>query len=164
MPNAELDPYDCDCGWLERAANDPSNPIWFDAEVNEYYLRAGASDAHAQHVIRFCPWCGGDAPVSHRDTLFEVITPEESIRVTQLWKGLGTREDVVKAWGPPNEYIAQGFGETEKEEQGKPTRTVYYDVMRYNNLSSTAVIDVILCAGERVLFSYSTKPKAAHEG
>ncbi|HEY1286835.1 MAG TPA: hypothetical protein VGF58_00810, partial [Burkholderiales bacterium] len=143
----------------ERAANDPSNPIKFDAEVNEYYLRAGQSDAHARYVIRFCPWCGEDAPVSHRDRLFEVITPEETIRVTQLWKGLRTREDVLKAWGPPDEHFPHGFGETEKEEDGKATRTVYYDLMRYNNLSPTAVVDVILCAGERVMFSYSTKSK-----
>jgi hypothetical protein len=164
MANAGLDPYDCDCRWLERAANDPSNPIEFDAEVNEYYLRAGKSDAHARHVIRFCPWCGGDAPVSHRNRFFEVITPEETIRVTQLWKGLRTRNDVLRAWGLPNEQLPQGYGETEKEEDGKPTRTVYYDVMRYNNLSPTAVVDVILCAGDRVMFTYYNKTKTNHEG
>ena len=164
MPNAGLDPYDCGCGWLERAANDPSNPIEFDSQVNEYYLRAGKPEGEARYLIKFCPWCGGDAPVSCREALFEVVTPEETMRITQLWKGLRTREDVIKAWGPPDEHVAQGYGETEREEAGKPTRTVYYDVMRYNNLSATAVVDVILRAGEGVMFTYYTKPRATHEG
>ena len=58
MPNAGLDPYACDCGWLERAANDPSVPIGFDAQVNEYYLQAGTPggvevrvDVHVREVV-----------------------------------------------------------------------------------------------------------------
>jgi hypothetical protein len=163
MPNAGLDPYACDCGWLERAANDPSNPIGFDPTVNEYYLKSGSSEGEARHVINFCPWCGGDAPVSHRDGLFEVVTPEEGIRLKQLWTNLRTRQDVLNAWGPPDEEIPQGYGEGGEAKSGEPSRTVYYDVMRYNRLSDTAVVDVILCPGERVMFSYTTKPKG-HEG
>lgn len=159
MPNAGLDPYACDCGWLARAANDPSVPIGFDAAVNEYYLKAGAGDGEAKYVMRFCPWCGGDAPVSHRDTLFQVITPEESMRLRSLWSTLRTRDDVVAAWGEPDEHVPQGYGETQPERDGKPERTVQHDLMRYNNLSPTAVVDVILCAGDRVMFTYFTKLK-----
>lgn len=160
MPNAGLDPYACDCGWLERAANDPSVPIGFDPQVNEYFLRAGTpGGVEAHYVIRFCPSCGGDAPVSHRAGLFEVITPKESVRLKELTTGLRTRADVIKAWGPPDEEIPDGYGETEPERGDKPTRTVRFDVMRYNKLSTTAVVDVILHAGDRVMFSYTTKPK-----
>jgi len=163
MPNAGLDPYACDCGWLERAANDPSVPIGFDPQVNEYFLRAGTpGGVEAHQVIRFCPWCGGDAPVSHRGALFEVITPEESVRLQGLWKGLRTREDVIKAWGLPDEELPKAYGETERGEHDKPTRTVHFDVMRYNKLSPTAVVDVILRAGEEVMFSYSTKAKPSN--
>ena len=160
MPNAALDPYACDCGWLARAADDPSVPIGFDAQVNEYYLKAGTGEAEAHYVLKFCPWCGGDAPVSHRDTLFEVITPEEGVRLKNLWSTLRTRDDVDRAWGAPDELIPQGYAEMEPEKDGKPGRTVHHDVMRYNNLSSTAVVDVILCPGNRVMFTYFTKPKA----
>lgn len=160
MPNAGLDPYACDCGWLERAANDPSVPIGFDAQVNEYFLRAGTpGGVEARYFIRFCPNCGGDVPVSHRERLFEVITPEESFRLQQLSKGLRTRDDVVRSWGPPDEEILDGYGETEPERDGEPTRTVRCDVMRYSKLSPTAVVDVIVRAGDRVMFSYTTKPK-----
>jgi hypothetical protein len=159
MPNAALDPYACDCGWLPRAADDPSVPIGFDAEVNEYYLKAGTGETDARWVLKFCPWCGGDAPVSHRDTLFEVITPEEGMRLKNLWSPLRTREDVLQTWGPPDEQLPQGYAETGLEQNGTPGRTVHYDVMRYNNLSPTAVVDVILFPGDRVLFTYFTKPK-----
>ena len=160
MPNAKLDPYDCGCGWLENAANDPSVPIGFDPQVNEYFLRTGApGGVEAHHIIRFCPNCGGDAPVSHRGNLFEAITPEERVRLEKLWSSMRTRDDVVRAWGPPDEHIPQGFGETEPELEGRAPRTVKFDIMRYNNLSPIAVVDVILHVGDRVVFSYSGKPK-----
>jgi hypothetical protein len=144
--------------------NDPSVPIGFDPQVNEYFLRTGRpGGVEAHYIIRFCPNCGGDAPVSHRGNLFEVVTPEERIRLEQLWSNLRTKDDVIRAWGPPDEQIPQGFGETEPERRGSSPRTVKYDIMRYNNLSPTAVVDVILHAGDRVLFSYSGKPKD-HEG
>jgi hypothetical protein len=162
MANAELDPYACDCGWLERAANDLSVPIGFDPKVNEYFLRAGSPGGVEAHwVIRFCPNCGGDAPVSHRGSLFEVIIPEEQIRLEQLWSNLRTRDDVIRAWGPPDEHIPQGYGETEPDRGDRPPRTVKCDIMRYNNLSTTAVVDVILRAGDSVMFSYSPKPRVS---
>ena len=161
MANAGLDPYACGCGWLEGAANDPSVPIGFDAQVNEYYLRGGTPEVgESRHVIRFCPSCGGDAPVSHRASLFEVITPEETVRLQNLWSGLKTREEVIRAWGKPDDEIPTGYAETEPNKDGSLGRTVHYEVMRYNNLSPTAVVDVILGAGERVRFSHWTKPKS----
>jgi len=36
---------------------------------------------------------------------------------------------------------------------------VKFDIMRYKNLSPIAVVDVILHVGDRVVFSYSGKPK-----
>ena len=160
MPNTGLDPYDCDCGWLQQAANDSSVPVGFDSATNEYYLRVGTrAEVEARYVIRYCPNCGGDAPVSHRETLFEVITPEEHMRLRTLWSNLHTRDDVLRAWGPPDEVIPQGYSEGQPERPGEPKRTVNFDVMRYNKVSPAAVMDVILCAGERVMFTYYTKPK-----
>jgi hypothetical protein len=161
MANAGLDPYACECGWLERAANDPSVPIGFDAQVNEYYLRGGMPGGiEAKYVIRFCPSCGGDAPVSHRASLFEVLTPEEMIRLQKLWSDLRTRDDVIRAWGKPDEEIPNAYSETEPEKGGNPDRNVAYEVMRYNGLSGSAVVDVILGAGEGVRFSCFPKPKS----
>jgi len=160
MPNAGLDPYACDCGWLQRAANDPSMPIGFDSQVNEYYLRAGTPDAaDAHYVIRFCPNCGGDAPVSHRDHLFTVLSPGETIQLQESFKELRTRGDVIRKWGSPDEEIPAGYAETEPEQPNAASKTVTFDVMRYKSVSPNAVVDVILCAGERVKFMYFSKPK-----
>jgi hypothetical protein len=160
MPNAGLDPYECDCGWLERAANDPSVPIGFDAQTNEYFLRAGTpGDAEAHHVIKFCPWCGGDAPVSHRTSLFEVVTPEETIRLHEFMSKSRTRDDVIREWGPPDEYIDNGYTETEPQRPDTPARTVTFDVMRYKKVSQSAVVDVILGGGDRVRYTYYPKVK-----
>ena len=155
MANAGLDPYECGCGWLEKAANDPSVPIAFDSEVNEYYLEMTGG----RMVIRFCPWCGGDAPVSHRDSLFEVVTPDEIMRLKALTSHLRTRDDVIRAWGQPDEEIRSGYSETGLELNGVPSPTVSFDLMRYNNLSQTVVMDVILRADDRVMFSHSPKPR-----
>ncbi len=164
MPNAKLDPYDCDCGWLERAANDTSIPIGFDAKVNEYYLRTGTpGGVEAHYVIKFCPNCGGDAPVSHRHSLFNVLTPEEMMQLQVLFRDLRTRDDVIGTWGQPDEQIPNGYGETAPRQPDSAPRTVTLDVMRYNNVSPNAVIDVLLCAGDRVRFTYYPKARQ-HEG
>lgn len=162
MANAGLDPYACGCGWLERAANDPSVPIGFDAQVNEYYLRGGTpGGVESKYVIRFCPSCGGDAPVSHRESLFEVITPEELVRLQTLRSGLKTKADVLRAWGKPDDEIPNGYSETEPPKDGTPGRRVEYDVMRYHGLSQTAVVDVIVGAHAQVRFSCFPKRKSA---
>ena len=155
-----LTPYACECGWLERAADDPSVPIGFDSQVNEYYLKAGSPcSIEGQYVIHYCPSCGGSAPPSHRDSLFVVVTPDERMRLQESWSTLRTRDEVLRTWGPPDEEIPDGYGETEPEREGKPSRTVNFDVMRYNNLSETAVVDVVVCAGGRVMFTYCPKAK-----
>jgi hypothetical protein len=160
MPNAGLDPYECDCRWLEQAANDPTVPIGFDPKVNEYYLKTGTpGGVEAHYVIRFCPNCGGDAPVSHRGNMSEVVTPEERVRLQKSWSNLRTRDDVVRAWGQPDEQIRNGYSETEPHRTNAASRTVTFDLMRYNNLSAIAVVDVILCAGDRVMFMYHGKAK-----
>ena len=155
MPNAGLDPYACDCGWLERAANDPSIPIGFDPKVNEYYVEMSGSLGQA--TIRFCPWCGGDAPVSHRADLFAVVTAEEAMRIRELTELLRTRADVTAAWGAPDEEVQGGYSETDPAKDGAPAKTIAFDVMRYNNISPTAVVDVILRASDRVMFMHYPK-------
>ena len=165
MPNTGLDPYACDCGWLERAANDPSVPIGFDVQTNEYFLRAGtAGQAEAHYVIRFCPSCGGDAPVSHRASLFEVVTAGETIRLHEFMSKPHTRDDVVREWGPPDEYLDNGYSETEPQKPDAPARTATFDVMRYKNVSKNAVVDVILGGADRVRFTYYPKVKQKNEG
>ena len=56
MPNAGLDPYACDCGWLAKAADEPAVPISFDAQTNEYYIEMrGSGQLKGRMFISFLP-------------------------------------------------------------------------------------------------------------
>jgi hypothetical protein len=54
-------PARCKCGWLERAADEPVNPVLFDAKMGEFQLHP-SDDGYS--VLYHCPWCGGSAPRS----------------------------------------------------------------------------------------------------
>src|SRR6267143_2746651 len=148
MPNANLDPYDCDCGWLDRAADDPSMPLGFDAETNEYYIEM-KGHVQGRALIRFCPSCGGDAPVSKRDDLFHVVAAEDQMRVHEFATELRTKADVLNKWGTPDEEVRSGYGMPDTESR----RTVLLDILRYSNIVPTAIVEVIVRPDERVNIS-----------
>jgi hypothetical protein len=100
----------CHCGLLKSFVSDPSVPIYFDKEMNEYYLKCN----HDSHLIMtFCFRCGGQLPQSHRSDMF--ITPykeeEEDIR-TKL-SSVRSVEEVIAAIG-----IADTIDETGNEKEG----------------------------------------------
>ena len=163
MPNAGLDPYDCDCDWLARAADDPAVPIEFDPQTNEYYVVVrGAGQIEGRMIIRFCPNCGGDAPVSKREELFRPVTAEDMVRVQQLNEELHTKADVLAKWGKPDAEIRGGYAIPESNRKGG--RTVMFDVLRYNDILPSAVVDVIVRHDDTVSISYMPKARVTHEG
>jgi hypothetical protein len=163
MPSAGLDPYDCDCGWLARAADEPAVPIGFDPQTNEYYIQMGGlGELKGRMFIRFCPSCGGDAPVSKRDELFHPVAAEDQIRIQQFNEELRTKADVLAKWGKPDEEIRGGYSIPESNQEG--ARTVTFDVLRYNGILQSAVLDVIVRHNETVSISYIPKARVAHEG
>jgi hypothetical protein len=163
MPNAGLDPYDCDCGWLDRAANDPAVPIGFDDRTNEYYVEVrGNGGVEGRMLIRYCPSCGGDAPVSKRRQLFHPVSMDDQLTVQQFNGELHTRDDVLAKWGVPDEEIRGGYAIPESSYEG--ARTMVFDVLRYNNVLGTAVVDVIVRPDDTVSISYMPKARVPHEG
>lgn len=160
MSGAQLDPY----GWLEDAAADPSVPIAFDAEVNEYYIEVKKGDIEARMIIKFCPNCGGDAPVSTRGDLFSVVSMEDRTRVHELARKLRTKADVLAAWGQPDEEFPNGYGTSEPDKEGRLGPTVLFDLLRYNNVLPTAIVEVIVRPDDRINLTYSARSKRTHEG
>ncbi len=86
----------CSCGFLEQAADDPNLPIRFDPLVGEYHFEfpspfAGEAcpEAKAQLTIYHCPFCGGAAPPSKRDTLFTNISDQEAAAAVPAVRGDG---------------------------------------------------------------------------
>jgi hypothetical protein len=98
-------------------------------------------------IIKFCPNCGGDAPVSTRGDLASVVSMEDQARIHELARKFHTKADILAAWGEPDEEFPNG-----------------YDLLRYNNVLSSAVVEVIVRPDERINFVYHARPKAAHEG
>jgi hypothetical protein len=57
----------CSCTYLQREAAEPSSPIQFDTEMQEYQLAHLSGGGHS--MIYHCPWCGGVAPRSQRERI-----------------------------------------------------------------------------------------------
>jgi hypothetical protein len=165
MPNAGLDPYDCDCDWLQNAADDPNIPIGFDRDTNEYYIEMrGLGEFQGRAIIRFCPNCGGDASVSKRGGLFQPVATHDQICIRQFADELKTKADVLAKWGKPDEEIRNGYGMPERDKGDQPWRTVLMDLWRYNQIVPTAVVEVIVRPDDRVTISYSPRANVIHEG
>jgi len=125
----------CKCGYLERSANDPDNPVFFDREVNEYHFRGAGHKLAIYH----CPFCGGKASDSHRENLFAVIPFEESNRLHELTKNIKTLEETLSVLGEP-EYETPEIVTEIKENEAPITRT--FRSYTYRTLSKVA--DVII--------------------
>ena len=151
----------CDCGVLEDAANDPSMPITFNAQLNEYYIER-KGELGGELLIYHCPFCGGSAPKSKRGSLFFTVTAEEMHRLRDIAVDVKTVSDALLKFGEPDQDIPSGYGETSPKQNGGPTRTQFFRVLRYQNLSETAVVDFVVQGEEVVSFTYS--PKGKHDG
>ena len=124
MPNKKLPP--CKCGYLEREADDADSPIKFDARTNEFYFAYETEYAkQGRLIIYHCPFCGGRAPESKRDTLFHTVSEREKRRLSLLTKNLRTVQEVLTTLGPPDRDMPAGAGVTIPERGGKPEKTEF---------------------------------------
>src|SRR5258708_6746835 len=97
MPNP--DAPECRCGLLHRLAKEPSVPIVFDSELNEYHIEG---EGGGRVMVYHCPFCGGRTPKSRRDDLFMHITRAEHERLRGIVRNLGSLSDVFATLGPPD--------------------------------------------------------------
>jgi hypothetical protein len=125
----------CTCDYLQNAADDPGNPIVFDAQTAEYQF---SYDDGAMLVIYHCPFCGGAAPESKRALLFEQIPEAEQERLGKLLHGITTIDAAIKKFGKPD---FEGVSTSKHpERQDKPPRIEHHRDIRYHNLSDIAEI------------------------
>jgi hypothetical protein len=151
MPREYL-PF-CDCGWLERAARDPTCPIEFDPELNEYHLKK----ANGYSLIYHCPFCAGRAPKSLRAKMFATVSSEETIRLHQLTKNLKTEKQVLKHLGVPTKVLDPGVMCAGPDKGDKPGEIRACKSLRYDNHSDTATINVNVGRHVNVSISFSGK-------
>jgi hypothetical protein len=84
-----------------------------------------------------------------------------------LAQELRTRADVLAKLGQPDEEIPNGSSQIApaifwsapdfSTKDGQSSRMMSFDVMRYYNLSPTAIVDFIVRPDDRVSFSHALK-------
>lgn len=149
------DNYPCNCGSLERAAEDPANPIIFDSKFNEYQLEYQAASGPAQMMIYYCPLCGGKAPESKRDRFFSRISNEEFRRLSNMTKNIRTIEDAIKALGAPE--VDSHVEVTSPIKDMKPEVRKAFRSIVYSNLSETADIRITDYLEDKVRVQFEGK-------
>jgi uncharacterized protein DUF6980 len=148
----------CTCDYLQSAANDPDNPIIFDARTSEYQFTYQEPDCEgrAMLVIYHCPFCGGAAPESKRELLFAAISREEEERLAELMEPIKTIEDALAAFGPPD---FDGHSSSRRPEaSGQPPTIEHFRNIRYENLSEVAAIWITEQAHGRIFWELQGKP------
>ena len=115
--------HDCACGLLERWASDSSLAFEFNSQLNEYHIihidPITRREGGAKIMVYFCPGCGGNAPRSKRDQLFEQVSDDELEEYSNLLAGAKTIEDLVRVLGQPSEISGPTkFPQTQKEIYG----------------------------------------------
>jgi hypothetical protein len=131
----------CACRHLQQAADEPANPVVFDAKMNEYHLThldLAGTGRHGHSIIRYCYWCGGAAPRSKHGTFVAHITDAESRRLQELGAGVKTVEEAVAKFGPPDEDHAEGLRTKSPASDTEPSVVRSYRLLRYTGLSETA--------------------------
>src|SRR5262245_1615682 len=106
--HASVTDVPCTCQYLDKAANDPDNPITFDEDTNEYHFNYRTSEqgvecsCPAMLVVYHCPFCGGVAPKTKRGLLFAKIPKEEETRLKCLLAPIQTISDAIENFGTPD--------------------------------------------------------------
>jgi hypothetical protein len=156
---------ECQCGGLERMADDLKDPIEFDPRLNEYHIiRKGAS---GYSLVYFCPLCGGRAPKSKRGGLFQQLDGAEQTRLFESTKNLATVPEVIASLGEPDIRRPVGMMVFATEKPGTPQTVQSYPMMIYSNLSQVADVHVTVYPNDKVGITFQSKPmlvKQTHEG
>jgi hypothetical protein len=139
----------CTCRFLERAAEEPTVPIVFDARMNEYHIMNVGKDRRGRTNIYHCPFCGGAAPLSKRHSLFATITSTEAERLYQLTSGVKTFEEVVAKFGELDDDLDPGMKLHTPGSDAEPPKVVSYRTLTYKRLSKTAEVVFIDYGPER---------------
>lgn len=141
----------CKCGALQRAAEEPSIPIVFDARLNEYHITNIGRDKRGYSNVYHCFFCGGAAPPSKRHTFFATITAAEVERLDKLTYDVKTVKAAFARFGKPEEDLDVGLRTHSKASDTEPTTITSYRTFTYKNLSKTADVVFTDYSSERGL-------------
>ncbi len=144
----------CKCSWLERAAAEPENPVFFDSKMGEYQLRHSDGGYSA---LQHCPWCGGAAPKSKRSSFFASVPSSEWSRLASLTAGVKTVEEAVQKFGPPESGDSQGLTIYPSSHEREPQRAESYRTVTFSNMSKVANVVLHDYGPKGIGFSFTAK-------
>jgi hypothetical protein len=157
--HASVTDIPCTCGYLERAADDPANPIVFDQQTSEYqftYQEPGL-DGRSMLVIYHCPFCGGAAPESRRDLLFAAISTAEQDRLAQVLAPIETIQQALDTLGPPQMDDFSVERNLRRDEPNNPPTIQRCRELLYTMLSEVADVRITENSTGRVSWMLSGK-------
>ena len=138
----------CDCGYLERMAEDPGSPIEFDPGMNEFKFAYDGSYGRGSLTIYHCPLCGGKASELKRATFFTRIPGGEQRRLFALTQPLKTVDEIIEKLGVPDRDDEIGMTTESPEKDGEPPKVRAARTLTYTALSETADVCVnVYCDG-----------------
>jgi hypothetical protein len=105
--------------------------------MNEYHIEHGGEDRGGQSILYHCPFCGGAAPPSRRQTFFATITSAETERLTELTGDVKTIADVLARFGEPDDDMDPGTTIYEPAKGDQSPRVASYRTLWYRGLSAT---------------------------
>jgi hypothetical protein len=112
-----------------------------DATMNEYHIEHVGEDRGGYSMIYHCPFCGGAAPKSRRESFFATVTRAEAERLTALTSDVKTIADAIARFGTPDDDLDSGVTVHEPSKENQPPKIASYRTLRYKSLSSTADVD-----------------------
>jgi hypothetical protein len=126
--------------------------------MNEYQLRFHTPNS-GQHKfrLRYCPWCGGSAPESLRQTFFATITGDEWTRLRKLTADLDSLDQVLSKFGPPDSDTKSGIGRMTRETADSGPIAESFRTLTYGDLSPTAIVRVAVHPDGSAHFSFGAK-------
>jgi hypothetical protein len=157
--HASVTDIPCTCGYLERAADDPANPIVFDERTSEYQFTYQESDCEGRSMlgIYHCPFCGGAAPESQRQRLFAAIPPDEEERLIRILTPIASIQQAIDAFGPPQMdgfSVARNF---RRDDPKSPPTIQRHRELLYMTLSEVADVRITEVFNGRVSWMLSGK-------
>jgi hypothetical protein len=133
----------CDCGFLQRSADDPDLPIQFGERLNEYVIAYTKPDGiEGTLLLRHCPFCGGKSPQSKRASQFAVIPSAEEMRLLDITRSLHTVDEAIASLGPPDADIPVGLVSVKPEKDGNPPETEGFRTLIYRRKSEVADVHI----------------------